>query len=149
MMTVIMRRLLLIAVLMFPVFAFAQDAAQEDCCAVDQADCCVEAYVTRHNALCPIDLKDGWAFNSFVKTGDTTIVQLEVPYILGGFLIALTPDTDNARALWMKQLKSMYGDQWRQLVQLLVAEKGILRIEYFIDDEKMASLTYTTAHLRK
>ena len=136
------RKLLMIVALLFPVMCFAQD----DSTTVVNIDSCV----AQISAKCPIEYKDGWALCSVANQGDTTAMALQVPDMLEGFLPALTADADNAKRLWMKQLSSMCGDDWRRLFRSMVASSHAFILDFVLEDEtSVATMTFTPADLRK
>ena len=136
----LLRRLLLAAVLLFPLMGFAQEAETEVLPDFD-------TFIAGMNAKCPINYNEGWAIYSFVATDNMATVQLQIPYLLNGFLPALTTDTDNAKRLWMRQMR-MCGDDWKQFVKLLVKTNRSLKILFMLDEEEQAAqMTFTPADL--
>jgi hypothetical protein len=76
-------------------------------------------------------------------------VQLQIPTILNAFLPALTADTDNAKRLWVRQMK-MCGEDWKQFAKLLVETNRSLTIQFMLnEDEQVASMTFTPDFLRQ
>lgn len=137
-----LRRFLLAAVLLFPLLGFAQETET-----VELPD--FDTFVAELNAKCPIDYNEGWAIYSFVATDDMATVQLQIPTILNAFLPALTADTDNAKRLWVRQMK-MCGDDWKQFAKLLVETNRSLTIQFMLnEDEQVASMTFTPDFLRQ
>lgn len=137
-----LRRFLLAAVLLFPLLGFAQETET-----VELPD--FDTFVAELNAKCPIDYNEGWAIYSFVTTDDMATVQLQIPTILNAFLPALTADTDNAKRLWVRQMK-MCGDDWKQFAKLLVETNRSLTIQFMLnEDEQVASMTFTPDFLRQ
>lgn len=137
-----LRRFLLVAVLLFPLFGFAQETETTELPDFD-------TFVAELNAKCPIDYNEGWAIYSFVATDDMATVQLQIPTILNAFLPALTVDTDNAKRLWVRQMK-MCGDDWKQFAKLLVETNRSLTIQFMLnEDEQVASMTFTPDFLRQ
>lgn len=138
----ILRRFLLAVVLLFPLLGFAQETET-----VELPD--FDTFVAELNAKCPIDYNEGWAIYSFVATDDMATVQLQIPTILNAFLPALTADTDNAKRLWVRQMK-MCGDDWKQFAKLLVETNRSLTIQFMLnEDEQVASMTFTPEFLRQ
>lgn len=137
-----LRRFLLAVVLLFPLLGFAQETET-----VELPD--FDTFVAELNAKCPIDYNEGWAIYSFVTTDDMATVQLQIPTILNAFLPALTADTDNAKRLWVRQMK-MCGDDWKQFAKLLVETNRSLTIQFMLnEDEQVASMTFTPDFLRQ
>lgn len=137
-----LRRFLLAAVLLFPLLGFAQETET-----VELPD--FDTFVAGLNAKCPIDYNEGWAIYSFVTTDDMATVQLQIPTILNAFLPALTADTDNAKRLWVRQMR-MCGDDWKQFAKLLVETNRSLTIQFMLnEDEQVASMTFTPEFLRQ
>lgn len=137
-----LRRFLLAAVLLFPLLGFAQETET-----VELPD--FDTFVAGLNAKCPIDYNEGWAIYSFVATDDMATVQLQIPTILNAFLPALTADTDNAKRLWVRQMR-MCGDDWKQFAKLLVETNRSLTIQFMLnEDEQVASMTFTPEFLRQ
>ena len=137
-----LRRFLLAVVLLFPLLGFAQETET-----VELPD--FDTFVAELNAKCPIDYNEGWAIYSFVATDDMATVQLQIPTILNAFLPALTADTDNAKRLWVRQMK-MCGDDWKQFAKLLVETNRSLTIQFMLnEDEQVASMTFTPDFLRQ
>lgn len=137
-----LRSFFLAAVLLVPLMGFTQEAE-----AVELPD--FDSYVAELNAKCPIDYNEGWAIYSFVATDDMATVQLQIPPLLNGFLPALTTDTDNARRLWIRQMR-MCGDEWKQFVKLLVETNRSLTILFMLnEEEQVAAMTFTPADLRQ
>ena len=135
-----LRRILLAAVLLFPMFGFAQEAETD---ALPDFD----TFIAGMNAKCPISYNEGWAIYSFVATDDMATVQLQIPSLLSAFLPALTTNTDNAKRLWMRQMR-MCGDDWKQFVKLLVKTNRSLKILFMLDEEEQAAqMTFTPADL--
>jgi hypothetical protein len=105
---------------------------------VQEYETCVAQLASR----CPIEHKDGWTILSFKNNGDTTCVELAFPRVLTGFLPALTEDTRNARALWLKQM-NVFGDDWRQFVRLMLAARRALVIHFTLgDQDPIAVMTF-------
>ncbi len=137
-----LRRFLLAAVLLFPLLGFAQETET-----VELPD--FDTFVAELNAKCPIDYNEGWAIYSFVATDDMATVQLQIPTILNAFLPALTADTDNAKRLWVRQMR-MCGDDWKQFAKLLVETNRSLTIQFMLtEDEQVATMTFTPDFLRQ
>ncbi len=137
-----LRRFLLAAVLLFPLLGFAQETET-----VELPD--FDTFVAELNAKCPIDYNDGWAIYSFVTTDDMATVQLQIPTLLNAFLPALTADTDNAKRLWVRQMK-MCGDDWKQFAKLLVETNRSLTIQFMLnEEEQVATMTFTPDFLRQ
>jgi hypothetical protein len=137
-----LRRFLLAAVLLFPLLGFAQETET-----VELPD--FDTFVAGLNAKCPIDYNEGWAIYSFVATDDMATVQLQIPTILNAFLPALTADTDNAKRLWVRQMR-MCGDDWKQFAKLLVETNRSLTIQFMLnEDEQVATMTFTPDFLRQ
>lgn len=135
-----LRIVLLAAILFLPQFGFAQEAEQPELPDFD-------TFVADLNAKCPIDYNEGWAIYSFVATDEMATVQLQVPYLLNGFLPALTADTEPAKRLWMKQMR-MCGDDWKQFVELLVKTKRSLTLLFMLsEDEQVAVMTFAPDEL--
>lgn len=108
------RLLILIAVLMLSSLAQAQD---------DEATMAIEAMIEKLAARCPSPQGEQWVINSVKMVDDTVDVELNTPSSLAGFLPMLTGENPKAKKLWLNQL-SNYGDEWKQLVELL-AEEGL------------------------
>jgi hypothetical protein len=108
------RLLILLAVLMLPFLAQAQD---------DEAKMAIEAMIEQLAARCPSPQGDQWVINSVKMVDDTVDVELCTPSSLAGFLPMLTGENPKAKKLWLNHL-SNYGDEWKQLVELL-AEEGL------------------------
>ncbi len=137
-----LRRFLLAAVLLFPLLGFVQETETAELPDFD-------TFVAELNAKCPIDYNEGWAIYSFVATDDMATVQLQIPTILNAFLPALTADTDNAKRLWVRQMR-MCGDDWKQFAKLLVETNRSLTIQFMLnEDEQVATMTFTPDFLRQ
>jgi hypothetical protein len=137
-----LRRFLLAAVLFFPLMGFAQEAETP---ALPDFD----TFIAGMNAKCPIDYNEGWAIYSFVATDDMATVQLQIPYLLNGFLSALTTDTDPAKRLWMRQMR-MGGEDWKTFVRLLVETNRSLTIQFMLNEEdQVAEMVFSPEFLRQ
>ena len=137
-----LRRFLLAAVLFFPLYGFAQEAETP---ALPDFD----TFIAGMNAKCPIYYNEGWAIYSFVATDDMVTVQLQIPYLLNGFLSALTTDTDPAKRLWMRQMR-MCGEDWKTFVRLLVETNRSLTIQFMLNEEdQVAEMVFSPEFLRQ
>jgi hypothetical protein len=132
-------KLLLLMALLLPALCFAQETEALD----------FDAMVAELNAKCPIEYEGGWAIHSIANREDTSIVELMVPSLLGGFLKVLTEDTDNARRMWLGQMSSMFGKDWTTYKRLVVVTGRTLVIAFMLyEDEYAASLTFSPEYLK-
>lgn len=79
----------------------------------------LDTYIAQVNAQCPIDFKEGWELMSLSTSGDTVMVEMEVPSTLAMFLSQLTGNSIGAQRLWMKEL-SFLGESCDKLAQLVM-----------------------------
>lgn len=112
-----LRFLWTLAVLMMTTVSFAQDEAETP---MD-----IQARVAQINEQCPISIVEGWSVQSCISTGDTVNLVIQTPANLASFLPMLTGNEKNVKRLWIKQLTD-YGEQWNQLVDMLVKSDIIL-----------------------
>lgn len=103
------RFLLLAIVMLCPLAGMAQDEEIVD----------FDSYLVQLNAECPINSGENWALMSFATSGDTVIVELEIPSSLIGFLSLLTDDNEKVKRMWIRELET-FGEQWQTFVNRLV-----------------------------
>lgn len=123
----------LIAVLLFPIMARAQDTTAVS----------IDEYVEELNAQCPISYSDNWGVNSFTMVGNRyALVDVQLPSNLSMILSSLTADTDNVKKLWIRQL-GQYGEQWNRFVDMMVeADRRIIINLRPGDSENTALITF-------
>ena len=90
------RFLLLAIVMLCPLAGMAQDEEIVD----------FDSYLVQLNAECPINSGENWALMSFATSGDTVIVELEIPSSLIGFLSLLTDDNEKVKRMWIRELET-------------------------------------------
>lgn len=110
--------LILLAVLLTFFFVSAND---------DEATMAIGAKIEQLAASCPSPQGDQWVINSVRMVDDTVEVELKTPSSLAGFLPMLTGENPKAKKLWLNHL-SNYGDEWKQLVELLAKECMPMRL---------------------
>ncbi len=118
--------------LIIPVSGFAQDSAAV----------ALNEYIEELNEQCPIGIenKDDWPINSCTMVEDRyALVDISLPPNLSMVLAPLTADNDNAKQLWIKQLKQ-YGKRWDRLVELLVAADRRLILNLCPGDPRSSAL---------
>ncbi len=121
---------MLLVALLLPVVALAQEVGVVD----------LDAAVAEFNSKCPVvGTDESFSVYSITNRADSSIVALQIPKVIKGFLPLLTEDTDNAKRMWLRQLSDMCGNDWKQIKKALIAAGRTLVIDFMLDEDVCAT----------